>query len=86
MRLRARLLLLILVSGEVKDGNVCAIRHFDFADLPVHGFGGSPGKGHFLCDFFPHVFFESMKRGSVSWVSVVFGSCVWFACLGYMFA
>lgn len=57
------LLLLLLLACEVEDGDVGALCHFHFADLPVHGFGGPPGEGHFFGDFFPHVLFKSAVGG-----------------------
>lgn len=64
--LRLRLLLLLLLACEVEDGYVCPLRHFDLAELPVHGFRRTPGHLHLFGDLLPHVLLESVKTMGIS--------------------
>jgi hypothetical protein len=37
-----------LLAGQMEDRYIRSLRHFDLADLPVHGFSGSPWQLHLL--------------------------------------
>jgi hypothetical protein len=82
-----------VVGREGEGGDAGAAGHFVFAHLPVHGFGGSPGEGHFFGDFAPHVGFESDGRQVSSFCCTRFGdlvprsaACMWRTHLSYNLA
>lgn len=45
--------------GESERRHASSSCHLMFTHLPVHGFGGTPGNGHFFGNLGPHVGFES---------------------------
>ena len=58
---RARLMSSVGASGGDREGShIGTARHLLFANVPVHGLGGTPGDTELKCDRIPEVFFESL--------------------------
>ena len=61
----------IVGTGKRKWSHSCTSGHLNFAHLPVHSFGGTPGYCHFIGYARPHVCFESVEVSAMLDKSIV---------------